>query len=203
MGIYRAGAAGMAGFLFAFYRYTGHDADSCAWWSHCLTRCCTGQEQIHVEMIPVLRREGSGQLVLAPESYTSYMGQPFGPSDAQDCLGPGFDLVFLPAAEQFQQGSAWLRSLRGRPYCSYGWLVWVGAARLCCAGTGRGDDKAVFCSYAGALLLLQLGQEAPPSLAYCTPGDLYVHLVGLGAKVVDPGVCSTATQGLFCTNHIV
>ena len=184
------------GFLFVFRRYCPGDDrwHPYALLRHFVTRYGTGSEMIHVEMIPVWAGDKE-RLTLGPDAYTSFVGQPFVRRDTGASVGqPSPQLVFAPCADPMKvsDGVRYLQRLIGTPYVSFAWLAWVGCAHLVSAAPPPVADPphATFCSQVGALLLRHVGLPTPAP-AFCTPGDLYDHLLAHvpGARVVDRGCC--------------
>jgi hypothetical protein len=165
------------GFIFAFYRFSKLQHASLL---ECAVHVATGDDAIHVAIVPAVMQNGAVHAVDA--AYTAFMGYGVITQPAEEVLrSPNYVLRFVPA-RKFTHGRAFLASIVGAHYNGLSLLstllpaslkgsipAWVSRED---AAQMPGQAPALFCSQLGLMLcsVIEIPHAIDP--AACSPGDL-------------------------------
>lgn len=180
----------LAGFIFAFYEYTGDDPTALENVVHTLTEAVTGSQLIHVDIVPVVHAIGE-DILIDNEAYTALMGRPFKRHCASRCYSKEFTLLYLPLTHECTlRGVKFLRELEGKPYamCKLPLAALPYSLRTCIGrSVSKQKVRSVFCSEAALLMCQACGMLQGESMAAsaCTPGNLFDILKASQASPVQ------------------
>jgi hypothetical protein len=186
-----------SGFLFAFYNFSQVPETTL---TEKFVHMVTGSDSIHVAILPVpycrlkvteCISEKSGTpstftsdicvLYVEDITYTAFIGSGYDILPASTVLNTKYKYMFIPvdAKTQYNDGNAFLQSLKGSGYNYFGLTLTVlpRVFKLPVRDSefiSHGAPSRVFCSQVGLMLLYRCGMAPQAGIdpSCCTPGDL-------------------------------